>query len=73
MTVKEHATRAETALLGVSAIFSLLTLLDEEKVKQEAAEHPTDFTTALVNLGRLGERLANDALADVMEIPDGLG
>jgi hypothetical protein len=30
----------------------------------------TDFTTALVNISRLGERIANEALSEVMEIPE---
>jgi hypothetical protein len=70
---KGHAARAETMLVGVSAIFSLLTLLDEERVQEQATGHTTDFTTALVNIGRLGESLTNEALSEVMEIPAGLG
>jgi hypothetical protein len=70
---KERAERAETILVGVGAIFSLLTLLDEERVQQQATEHATDFTTALVNVGRLGERLTNEALSEVVEIPVELG
>jgi hypothetical protein len=68
-TAKERAARAEAVLCGVSAIFSLLTLLDAERVKDAATEHAEDFTTALINVGRLGERLTNDALGEVMEIP----
>lgn len=70
---KERAARVETMLCGVSAIFTLLTLLDEESVRQQATEHATDFTTALVNIGRLGERLTNEALGEVANIPAELG
>jgi hypothetical protein len=69
----ERAARVETMLCGVSAIFTLLTLLDGDAVQQQATEHATDFTTALVNIGRVGERLTNEAIGEVMEIPTELG
>ena len=46
MTAKERAKRAETLLVRVGAIFSLLTLLDEEKIRQgrlSRRARPTSF------------------------------
>lgn len=65
---KERAARVESTLCEASALFYLLTLLDEETVEREAGKHATDFTTALVNIGRLGGKLTNEALGEVMEV-----
>ena len=66
---KERAARAEITLCEISAIFSLLALLDEESVQRAVEGAPTDFRTALVNIGRLGQRLTEEALSEVSDIP----